>query len=289
MYVLSTTKNPAPADSKMANSNAQTATNDSQLSSLPDDWQTYISPEWEFAINHPSDVKIELTQNGVHFLKLGPTQSTGTELFDGLSLLVFTAQLQNISFEAFAQQEHAKLKNDPIYESVSDLSDVKVANYEGYSFTADGLGKSTTYYLKNGEKGYIKITDMTVEPANQNRDFKKTVTQMLNSFQITTNPSGDTVTSADNAPSGSLHNLPVPKAVSAVKSFAAHDLGAPEGQVLVLSAFERDWPNSCLGLAQEGEMCAEVITPGYEITIEAKGQQKIYHTNSDGSIIKIKK
>ncbi len=98
-----------------------------------------------------------------------------------------------------------------------------------------------------------------------------------------------TVTSADDAPPGSIHNLPVPKAVAATKEFAASDLNVPLGKVIVMSAFEKEWPNSCLGLQQEDEMCAEVITPGYEITIVANGKQRIYRTNSDGSVIRIQK
>ena len=171
----------SPTDSTMTDQSAG-----SQLSELPNDWETYTSSEMGFSINRPPDVRAELTQEGVHFLKLGSTQATGTELFDGLSLMISTAKLQNTNFDEFVQKEYGKIKNEPVYESVSELTESQVSTYSGYSFTATGLGKGTTYFLKNGSDGYIKIVDMTVEPANENRDFHKTVTLMLNSLQIHT-------------------------------------------------------------------------------------------------------
>lgn len=93
-------------------------------------------------------------------------------------------------------------------------------------------------------------------------------------------------TSADNAPPGSIHNLPVPTAVAAVRSTVAKKLGINEGVAIVLTAFEKNWPNACLGLAGAEEMCAEVITPGYEVTIQASGKEYVYRTNADGSVIR---
>lgn len=249
--------------------------NTTQLSELTDEWRTYISPEWGFSINHPFDVKAELKQDGVHFLKLGPSQSTGTELFDGLSLLVYSAELPDLKFDKFVQLEHLKIKNEPAYETVSDLKSTQVANFSGYNFTATGLGTSTTYFLKTDSNKFIKITDMTVEPEKAGRDFHKTVKQMLNTLQINSpNPSGDATEST---------------AVNAAKEYAAGDLNTPSSEITVNSVKKKDWNNSCLGLEQEGEICAQIIIPGYEIAIQANGKERIYRTNADGSIIKIQK
>lgn len=92
-------------------------------------------------------------------------------------------------------------------------------------------------------------------------------------------------TSADNAPPGSIHNLPVPKAVSEVRKVVARKEGVSEGQVIVMTAFEREWPDSCLGISRSGMMCAQVITPGYEVTIQVKGKLQSYRTNTNGTVI----
>ena len=40
-------------------------------------------------------------------------------------------------------------------------------------------------------------------------------------------------------------------------------------QIRVLSVDEVEWPDSCLGLPEPGEVCAEVITPGFRIELAA--------------------
>jgi len=99
-------------------------------------------------------------------------------------------------------------------------------------------------------------------------------------------PQNNIPTSADNAPPESIHNLPVPDAVSAVRTRVAADLGISEGLVIVMSAYEKEWPNACLGLASSDEMCAQVITPGFEVTVQAQGKEFVYRTNSRGTILR---
>ncbi len=44
-----------------------------------------------------------------------------------------------------------------------------------------------------------------------------------------------------------------------------------------------EWKDSCLGLEQPGITCAEVITPGFRILLEAGGVFFVYRTNESGS------
>lgn len=97
---------------------------------------------------------------------------------------------------------------------------------------------------------------------------------------------GNTPTSADNAPPGSIHNLPVPDAVDAVRAYVAGELGISEGVVIIMSAYEKEWPNACLGLDDEDEVCAQVITPGYEVTVQAQRKERVYRTNADGTALR---
>lgn len=96
-------------------------------------------------------------------------------------------------------------------------------------------------------------------------------------------------TSADNAPEGSIHNLPVPTAVSKVKTLVANELKISEGVVIVMSAFEKEWSDDCLGLGGPTESCLFALVPGYEITVQAEGKERVYRTNSDGSVIRREK
>lgn len=103
------------------------------------------------------------------------------------------------------------------------------------------------------------------------------------------NETKNTPTSADNAPVGSMHNLPVPEAVAAVRSQVATEIGVSEGVVIVLSAYEKEWPNGCLGLGSEEEMCTQAIVSGYEVTVQAEGKSRVFRTNEEGTVIREEK
>jgi hypothetical protein len=57
-------------------------------------------------------------------------------------------------------------------------------------------------------------------------------------------------------------------------------------EIEIVSAELREWPNSCLGLAGEDEMCAEVITPGWEITLEVDGETYVYRSDLGGNSVR---
>ena len=65
---------------------------------------------------------------------------------------------------------------------------------------------------------------------------------------------------------------------AAVADLAAR-LDIEEDQITVKSVEFVEWPDSCLGITKRDVACAEVITAGYRIILEAKGQAYEYHTD----------
>ncbi|HEX2989368.1 MAG TPA: hypothetical protein VHO49_01760 [Anaerolineales bacterium] len=65
----------------------------------------------------------------------------------------------------------------------------------------------------------------------------------------------------------------------------AQNLGLAAEQIRLVSAEAVEWPDSCLGITTEGIACAQVITSGYRIILDAAGRQVVYHTNEDGTVI----
>jgi hypothetical protein len=65
----------------------------------------------------------------------------------------------------------------------------------------------------------------------------------------------------------------------------ANALGIPAGQIQVVTNSSVEWPDACLGIARPGMMCAQVVTPGKSIVLEANGVQYEFHTNQDGSVV----
>ena len=97
---------------------------------------------------------------------------------------------------------------------------------------------------------------------------------------------GNPPNSAEGAPEGSIHNLPVPEGVSAAKTALAARLNIDSSKILILEAMETDWSDSCLGLGGPAESCAAVITPGYNILMQANGKEYRYRTNETGTTVK---
>lgn len=76
-----------------------------------------------------------------------------------------------------------------------------------------------------------------------------------------------------------------PDAVIAARQQLAAELGIEAEAITVASFEEREWPNACLGLPEEGQMCAEVITPGYLVILDAEGETHRARTNQDGNVV----
>ena len=86
----------------------------------------------------------------------------------------------------------------------------------------------------------------------------------------------------------SVHDIPPPKVVAAVRSVVAERFKINKDDAVIISAYKKEWPSSCLGLSPTDFGCAEVITPGYEVTVLALDRQFVYRTNADGSVVKAK-
>lgn len=65
----------------------------------------------------------------------------------------------------------------------------------------------------------------------------------------------------------------------------SQNLSLAAEQIRLVSAEAVEWPDSCLGIPTEGIACAQVITPGFRIILDAAGRQVEYHTNEDGTVI----
>ncbi len=50
-------------------------------------------------------------------------------------------------------------------------------------------------------------------------------------------------------------------------------------EVEFVSLNAQQWPDACLGLPEPGEVCAQVVTPGYEAKFRLEGRVYSYHTD----------
>ncbi|MGC8874503.1 MAG: hypothetical protein ACP5SI_08680 [Chloroflexia bacterium] len=81
------------------------------------------------------------------------------------------------------------------------------------------------------------------------------------------------------APGASQDWGPAQPLVDRVVADLAARLGVPGNEIAVLKVQEVDWPDSSLGCPQPGYAYLQVITPGYQILLQAQGQTYDYHTD----------
>ena len=97
-------------------------------------------------------------------------------------------------------------------------------------------------------------------------------------YEIHTNDNGSSVVIASDLESNELI------AAVLVKQLA-ENLGMNAESISVVSNEPVEFIDSCLGVAMEYVMCAEIITPGRIVVLEADGMQYEYHVSDDGRII----
>lgn len=77
----------------------------------------------------------------------------------------------------------------------------------------------------------------------------------------------------------------LPAVVAARQDLAARLEQAPEG-IQVVSVTPVEWPDACLGAGGQDEVCAEVITPGYEVVLQLSETQYTYRTDQTGASVR---
>jgi putative hemolysin len=76
------------------------------------------------------------------------------------------------------------------------------------------------------------------------------------------------------------------KAVETVRDQLAAQLKVEASTLELVSIESIDWSDSCLGLPQAAETCAQTNTPGFQITFSSAGQNYTFHTDSSANVIR---
>ncbi|MEB3210164.1 MAG: hypothetical protein VKL39_02360 [Leptolyngbyaceae bacterium] len=80
---------------------------------------------------------------------------------------------------------------------------------------------------------------------------------------------------------------PLPESVAdAVKQDIAQETGRSPDTLKIVESARRTWPDGCLGLADEEEICTLSLVPGWLVAVEGEGQRWIYRTNDTGTVVR---
>jgi hypothetical protein len=83
-----------------------------------------------------------------------------------------------------------------------------------------------------------------------------------------------------------LENVLPPDVALNVLNQISETLGVTVEGIEIKNVEPREWANSCLGLPEADEACAEVITPGWLLTFNINGQEYRYRVDETGTIIR---
>ena len=95
-------------------------------------------------------------------------------------------------------------------------------------------------------------------------------------YELHTNQTGSSVILADGS---GVDNV----VESILITQLSENLGLNPSDISVVSSEPVEFNDACLGVAMQGVMCAEVMTPGRIVVLEANGTQYEYHVSDDGT------
>ena len=118
------------------------------------------------------------------------------------------------------------------------------------------------------QRGEMMCTQALVE------GFKIVLEAEGREYEFHTNQNGSAVVLATGELSASVED--------AVVAQLTQNLGLDKKDISVVSSEEVEFSDACMDIAMPDVMCAQVITPGKIIVLEADGVQYEYHTSADG-------
>ena len=200
-----------------------------------------------------------------------------------LILAVLMMAITACAPEAAATEEATSVEEQPTSTHIPvDLTPAQRAAInalmEQLSLSADKikLVSTETVTWPNGCLGIVRMGVMCTQ--NEVPGFKIVLEAEDQKYEFHTNQDGSIVMLAQ----GAQDSADVEHVV--IKQLAAN-LSLKESDISVVSSTTIEFNDACMGVAMEGIMCAQEVTPGHIIVLEANGVQYEYHTDADGSRI----
>lgn len=88
-------------------------------------------------------------------------------------------------------------------------------------------------------------------------------------------------------PNSSLTQELPPDVQSAVLNYAAKRMSKTVAALSITEAQKQSWGDSCLGLSEPEEVCAQVIVPGWKVVVSDGQQELVYRTDESGKQVRL--
>jgi uncharacterized protein YxeA len=144
--------------------------------------ETYTDIILGITFDYPNDMKTDDNDGSLRVYKWGPSQTEGTEIYDGMVISFARAENPNsLDLEAFTKVE---LENELAFEAevIKPITAITHGEFAGYEFTTFSLGKGTFFYCNNSAGNIIRITYFAEDPLEQG--FEETLNKILESLKV---------------------------------------------------------------------------------------------------------
>ncbi|MEM6401157.1 MAG: hypothetical protein AAF757_13135 [Cyanobacteria bacterium P01_D01_bin.116] len=127
----------------------------------------------------------------------------------------------------------------------------------------------------------FSTTSCTDKPTNSTQiETIETPSTATNSSQVETTQTPSKITDS------STEELPT-KVKNAVLSDANKRVSKPVAELQITESEKQSWSDSCLGLSEPGKLCAQVIVPGWKVTVTDGQRELVYRTDNKGKQVKL--
>jgi len=145
-----------------------------------EDWNTFSKEGLGFTFMYPPELEYREYEDGSHSIsKWGPTQTEGTEFFDGISMSFRSGDSEGLTLAEWVNKKYEELKE--VFET-SSPEPAQIAGVSGYKMHVRGIVEGDYYYVSVGASSYLEIIDASKDPTSAG--FAQTVQLILSSVKL---------------------------------------------------------------------------------------------------------
>jgi len=142
--------------------------------------ETYSNPRIGFMVNHDSMFQVrQNSESDVQFYFHGPTQSEGTEVYDGIILSFQKAPITG-TLDSFIEEQMKSFQD--VGSIIEPLHDVILNGIPAKSFRGSGLGEFTLIFIPLDDENLLVASYLVSDPGNLG--FQAKVDQILATFTL---------------------------------------------------------------------------------------------------------
>lgn len=133
---------------------------------VPSDWERYELKDLE--VTFPYSPEMEVSQNpdgSVRFVLFGPSQSRGTEMYDGI-ILTFSQGVYESTLKQYVDTL-ALQQSDDIYMETTPVTTILVNKRLSYKYAVSSLGTFTYIFVPLRDKLYLSVSYLMEDPKEQ--------------------------------------------------------------------------------------------------------------------------